>query len=78
MLSRSDIEDPYSQAVEGKNIHTCLHVDNNIFRYVQKNCCSAQSASRFPFPRSNRFPENGDFAWEVCKKRQDGDVERTC
>ena len=37
MLGRSDIEDPYSQVVEGKNIHTCLHIDNNILRYVQKN-----------------------------------------
>ena len=36
MLGRSDIEDPYSQAVEGKSIHTCLHIDNSIFRYVQK------------------------------------------
>ena len=37
MLGRSDIEDPYSQAVERKNIHTCLHIDNSVFRYVQKN-----------------------------------------
>ena len=24
------------------------------------------------------FSENGDFAWEVCQKWQDGDFERTC
>ena len=34
LLGRSDIEDPCSQAVEGKNIHTGLH-DNSIFTYAQ-------------------------------------------
>ena len=39
---------------------------------------SSQPSSRFPFPCSFRFLENLDFAWEVCKKWQDGDVERAC
>ena len=24
------------------------------------------------------FPENGDFAWEVCQKWEVGDVEHAC
>ena len=78
MLSRSDIEDPYSQAVEGKPIHSCLH-DNSMYLHTCRKTDALRNQRRASRSRAQTgFFENGDFAWEVCKKWQDGDVERTC
>ena len=45
MLSRSDIEEPYSQAVKGKHIHTCLH-DNSMYLHTCRNIDALRNQRR--------------------------------